>query len=235
MIIAIETSTAYGSVAAVKEGSLLAEECFFVPQGHCENILPMMDSMLSLAGLELSSADAFAVSLGPGSFTALRIGLSTAKALSFSSGKPLLGVPTLDAIAYNVAGLCDYACSIMDAKRGEVFYSLYRDRNGAQERLLDSAAGNPREAATELCSLLEKEAEGSVAFVGDGVELCREFIQSEIKRRPFFPPFYLGIPRAYSIGALGLILLRSNRTEDLDIVEPIYVRRSDAELRKGRT
>jgi tRNA threonylcarbamoyladenosine biosynthesis protein TsaB len=235
MIIAIETSTTFGSVAAVDEGKLLAEECMYVPQGHCESILPMLCGMLSGARIELSSTDAFAVSLGPGSFTALRIGLSTAKALSFSSGKPLVGVGTLDAIAYNVAGLCPYVCPIIDAKRGEVFYSLYRDRVGQLEKLMEYAADRPEKVAPELFSLLARAGEGNVAFLGDGVGLCRKFIETTVGERSLFPPYHLGIPRASSLGMLALKLLKQGRVEDAEKVEPIYVRRSDAELRRERT
>ncbi|MCX5801644.1 MAG: tRNA (adenosine(37)-N6)-threonylcarbamoyltransferase complex dimerization subunit type 1 TsaB [Candidatus Eisenbacteria bacterium] len=234
MIIAIETSATFGSVAAVEEGSLRAEECMFVPQGHCESVLPMLERMLSQAGIEMSSADAIAVSLGPGSFTALRIGLSTAKALSFSLGKPLVGVGTLDVIAYNVVGLCQYVCPIIDAKRGEVFYSLYRDGIGRQEKLVECRAAHPEKAAIELCSLLATMAEGNVAFLGDGVGLCREFVETRIGGRSLFPPYHLGIPRASCVGMLALDLLRQGKIEDVERVEPIYVRRSDAELRKER-
>jgi len=235
MIIAIETSTTFGSVAVVEEGNLIAEECMFVPQGHCENVLPMLDAMLSRAGIKISSASAFAVSLGPGSFTALRIGLSTAKALSFSSGKPLVGVGTLDAIAYNVAGLCPYVCPIIDAKRGEVFYSLYRDQAGRQERLVQYGADRPEKAALEIFPFLASVSEGSVAFLGDGVELCRESIEARIEGRSLFPPYHIGIPRASSVGMLALGLLRQGKVDDVERLEPIYVRRSDAELRKERS
>ena len=235
MIIAIETATTFGSVAAVDEDQLLAEECMFVPQGHCESILPMLERMLSQARIEMSSADAFAVSLGPGSFTALRIGLSTAKALSFSSGKPLVGVGTLDAIAYNVAGLCPYVCPIIDAKRGEVFYSVYRYRGGQLERLMEYASDRPEKVAPKLLSLLAGAGQGNVAFLGDGVWLCREFIQTTVGERSLFPLYHLGIPRASSLGMLALKLFKQGRVDDTEKVEPIYVRRSDAELRRERT
>lgn len=235
MIIAIETSTTFGSVAAVEEGKLLAEECVFVPQGHCESVLPMLEKMLSQARIDISSAEAFAVALGPGSFTALRIGLSTAKALSFSSGKPLIGVGTLDAIAYNVAGLCQYVCPIIDAKRGEVFYSLYSDRAGRQEKLMECKAGHPEMAVIELASLLSRTADGYVGFLGDGIELCREHIETRIGGRALFSHYHLGIPRASSVGILALDLFKQGKVEDVERVEPIYVRRSDAELRRERT
>lgn len=234
-IIAIDTSTTFGSVAVVTDAGLSLELCMSVPQGHCESILPMLNRLLAETNTELTSADAFAVSLGPGSFTALRIGLSTAKALSLSTGKPLLGVGTLDALAYNVAGLCSYICPIIDAKRQEVFYSLYRDRDGQQERLIEYSAERPEQAVAEISSLLHDAPEGKVAFLGDGVGSCREFIQQEIGARSVFPAAHLGIPRASSAGMLALRLFEQDRVEDLESLEPIYVRRSDAELRRQRT
>ncbi|KPJ61620.1 MAG: hypothetical protein AMJ46_00535 [Latescibacteria bacterium DG_63] len=235
MIAAIETSTTFGSVAVVTDDGLLSEICMSVPQGHCESVLPMLTRLLSETGLDVASPDAFAVSLGPGSFTALRIGLSTAKALSVSTGKPLVGVGTLDALSYNVAGLCAYVCPIIDAKRREVFYSLYRDRNGHQEKLSEYRAERPEQAVAEISSLLRGTGEGNVAFLGDGVGSCRELIQREIGPRSVFPAAHLGIPRASSVGTLALRLFRQDRVEDIDSLEPIYVRRSDAELRRRQT
>ncbi len=233
-IIALETSTTFGSVAVVTGDGPTLETCMSVPQGHCENLLPMLSRVLSEAGVEADSADAFAVSLGPGSFTALRIGLSTAKALCLSTGRPLVGVGTLDALSNNVAGLCSYVCPIIDARRREVFYCLYRDTDGKQERLIEYGAEQPQKAVVEISSLLRRSPEGKVAFLGDGVELCRELIRSEMEARAVFPAPELGIPRASSVGAIALRLFAQNRVEDIDSVEPIYVRRSDAELRRSR-
>jgi tRNA threonylcarbamoyladenosine biosynthesis protein TsaB len=234
-ILAIDTSTTFGSVAIVADDGPIAEVVLSVPQGHCESILPMLQRLLSETGTRIGSPDAFAVSLGPGSFTALRIGLSTAKALSLSTGKPLVGVGTLDAVSYNVAGLCTYICPIIDAKRREVFYSLFRDDEGQQEKLIEYSAGRPEQAVTEISSVLRDEMAGSVAFVGDGVSLCRERIEREMETRSVFPAPGLGIPRASSVGVLGLRLFRQNRVADVESLEPIYVRRSDAELRRQRS
>jgi tRNA threonylcarbamoyladenosine biosynthesis protein TsaB len=231
-IVAIETSTTFGSVAVVTDEGPSLETCMSVPRGHCESLLPMLSRLLSNAGIEVASADAFAVSLGPGSFTALRIGLSTAKALCMSTERPLVGVATLDAVSHNVAGLCRYICPIIDARRQEVFYSLYRDTNGLQEKLIEYSAERPEQTVAEISSLLREAPEGKVAFLGDGVGPCRELIQQEIGARAVFPATHLGIPRASSVGTLALRLFAQNRVADIDSLEPIYVRRSDAELRR---
>jgi tRNA threonylcarbamoyladenosine biosynthesis protein TsaB len=146
-----------------------------------------------------------------------------------------VGVGTLDAVAYNVAGLCSYVCPIIDAKRGEIFYSLYRDRAGQPEKLMEYAADRPEKVAPKLFSLLAGAGEGNVAFLGDGVGLCREFIKTTVGERSLFPPYHLGIPRASSLGMLALELLKQGKVADAEKVEPIYVRRSDAELRRERT
>jgi tRNA threonylcarbamoyladenosine biosynthesis protein TsaB len=234
MIIAIETSTTFASAAAVKQGNLVAETCVFAPQGHCENLLPMLETLLSGAGLEIADAKAFAVSLGPGSFTALRIGLSTGKALALAAGKPLVGVGTLDAVAFNASGLCSHVCPIMDAKRGEVFYSLYRDENEGQERLLEYGAERPENAVALLSSFMASAPEGKVIFLGDGVEACRRPIESQFGGRAIFAPRHFGTPRASAVGMLALRLLEQGRADDVARVEPIYVRRSDAEIRRER-
>ncbi|UCF79648.1 MAG: tRNA (adenosine(37)-N6)-threonylcarbamoyltransferase complex dimerization subunit type 1 TsaB [Candidatus Eiseniibacteriota bacterium] len=233
-VVALETSAAFGSVAVVTDEGLRLETCVSVPQGHCESLLPMLQGLLTETGTELPSVHAFAVSLGPGSFTALRIGLSTAKALSMSTGKPLVGVGTLDALSHNVAGLCSHVCPIIDARRREVFYALYRDRTGQQERLTEYCAASPEQAVAHVSRLLGESEGGGALFLGDGVPLCREFIEREIAR-PVFPASHLGIPRASSVGMLALGLLEQNRVADIETLEPIYVRRSDAELRRRRT
>ncbi|MBN1504792.1 MAG: tRNA (adenosine(37)-N6)-threonylcarbamoyltransferase complex dimerization subunit type 1 TsaB [Candidatus Eisenbacteria bacterium] len=234
MIIAVETSTTFASAAAVRDGTLLAETCLFAPQGHCENLLPMLETLLTGAGLDLAQATAFAVSLGPGSFTALRIGLSTVKALAMASRRPLVGVGTLDALAFNAAGLCSHVCPIIDAKRGEVFYSLFRDESGRQERLLEYGAQRPDEAIALLSSFMASSPEGKVIFLGDGVEACRGPIEAQFGGRAIFAPPHLGTPRASAVGVLALALLERGRVEDVAGVEPIYVRRSDAEIRRQR-
>lgn len=236
MIIAIETSTTFASAAAVKDGRLLAEACVYAPQGHCENLLPMLETLLSGAGLEPSHARAFAISLGPGSFTALRIGLSTGKALALASGKPLVGVGTLDAVAFNAAGLCSHVCPIIDAKRGEVFYSLFRDDDGGQERLLEYGAERPDDAVALLSSFMASAPEGKVIFLGDGVEACRKSIERQFGGRAIFAPAHLGTPRASAVGMLALKILERGGCGANDVagVEPIYVRRSDAEIRRRK-
>ncbi len=234
MIIAIETSTTFASAAAVKDGRLLAEASVYVPQGHCENLLPMLEALLSGAGLGLDGARAFAVSLGPGSFTALRIGLSTVKALALASGKPLVGVGTLDAVAFNAAGLCSHVCPIIDARRGEVFFSLFRDESGGQERLLDYGAERPDDAVALISSFMASAPEGKVIFLGDGVEACRGSIEHQLGARAIFAPQHLGTPRASAVGVLALKLLERGRVDDVAAVEPIYVRRSDAEIRRKK-
>ena len=227
-------SICISSAAAVKDGRLLAEASVYVPQGHCENLLPMLEALLSGAGLGLNQARAFAVSLGPGSFTALRIGLSTVKALALASGRPLVGVGTLDAVAFNAAGLCSYVCPIIDAKRGEVFYSLFRDENGGQERLLEYGAERPDDAMVLVSSFMAGAPEGKVIFLGDGVEACRRSIEGQLGGRAIFAPPHLGTPRASAVGMLALKLLERGRVDDVAGVEPIYVRRSDAEIRRER-
>ncbi|MFH0777558.1 MAG: tRNA (adenosine(37)-N6)-threonylcarbamoyltransferase complex dimerization subunit type 1 TsaB [Candidatus Eisenbacteria bacterium] len=250
-VVAIETATTFGSVALVEENVVLAETCLFVPQGHCESVLPAVEELLLAAGKRVSEVDAFAVSLGPGSFTALRIGLSTAKALAFSCGKPLAGVGTLDAVAFNVAGLFRYVCPIVDARRREVFYSVYSDNEGVQEKMLEYSSDSPHGAVDTIAALLEDRREeeaasgggetsrANVAFLGDGVKLCRELVVKRLGARASFAADHVGIPRASAVGLLALRSLRgggvarlAGEGARLAGMEPIYVRRSDAELRR---
>ena len=125
-ILAIESSSLVASVAIVEDGVTLAEYTANFKMTHSQTLLPMIDSMVSLFGIDLSTIDAIAVSGGPGSFTGLRIGSATAKGLGLALDKPLIHVPTLDGTAYNLYGAKGLICPIMDARRNQVYTGIYR-------------------------------------------------------------------------------------------------------------
>ena len=125
-ILAIESSSLVASVAIVEDGVTLAEYTANFKMTHSQTLLPMIDSMVSLFDIDLSTIDAIAVSGGPGSFTGLRIGSATAKGLGLALDKPLIHVPTLDGTAYNLYGAKGLICPIMDARRNQVYTGIYR-------------------------------------------------------------------------------------------------------------
>ncbi len=128
IILGIESSSLVASVALVADGAVLAEYTVNFKKTHSQTLLPMIDQMVQMLELDLGLVDAIAVSGGPGSFTGLRIGSATAKGLGLALDKPLIHVPTLDAMAYNLFGAASLLCPMMDARRNQVYTGLYHYR-----------------------------------------------------------------------------------------------------------
>ena len=147
-ILGLDTSISVASVAISEGGRLVAEDCYprkgsaegsGVKSNHAEIILPLVDSVLRRAGIELSDVAGIAVSIGPGSFTGVRIGLSTVKGLAYGTGMPAVGISTLQAIAARVAGFEGRVCPILDARKGEVYAAVFRIHGSQLERLTQDA------------------------------------------------------------------------------------------------
>jgi tRNA threonylcarbamoyladenosine biosynthesis protein TsaB len=226
----VETSTLTGAVALVAGDTLLAECRLNVAVTHSERLLPAVDHVLTAAGLGLAEVDALAVAMGPGSFTGLRIGISTVKSLAFATGKPVVGVPTLDALAWMLPYAAHPVCPILDARKGEVYAGLYRTHTGRLERLWE-----PRAIAPEaLAERLAREVPGPVVFVGDGAAPCADLLRRILGGEARLPPPALRLPTAVTVADLGRAALeRGERVEPADLL-PLYVRRSEAEVGRDR-
>lgn len=124
-ILGIESSSLVASTAIYEDGITMAEYTVDFKMTHSQTLLPMIDEMVKLVGIDLNTIDAIAVSGGPGSYTGLRIGSATAKGLGLALEKPLVHVPTMDAMAYNLYGTSALICPVMDARRGQVYTGLY--------------------------------------------------------------------------------------------------------------
>ena len=166
-ILAIESSSLVASVAIVEDGVTLAEYTANFKMTHSQTLLPMIDSMVSLFGIDLSTIDAIAVSGGPGSFTGLRIGSATAKGLGLALDKPLIHVPTLDGTAYNLYGAKGLICPIMDARRNQVYTGIYRFEQEF-EVVMEQDAMDMGELIEKLNGMGER-----VIFLGDGVPVMK--------------------------------------------------------------
>ena len=215
-ILALE-SAALSAGAAVWEDTLLKSEQF-VNSGltHSQTLLPLVDAALSAAGKTVADMDAIAVSAGPGSFTGVRIGMGVAKGLALGAGKPIICVPTLLALAYNVSHFPGDIVPIMDARRGEVYTATYRWEGGKMEEV------HPMRAIP-LKRLLE-EVDGAI-FVGDGVKVHRAAISEAKGERAEFAPAHLCYARAASVAmaALGIPPVSPHAAA------PFYLRLSQAE------
>lgn len=234
-ILGIESSSLVASVAVLTDDVLTAEYTVNFKKTHSQTLLPMIDEVAGMLELDLQSVDAIAVSGGPGSFTGLRIGSATAKGLGLALDKPLIHVPTIDGMAYNLYGTSALICPIMDARRGQVYTGLYHFEREFQI-VKESCAMDMRELAAELNERGER-----VIFLGDGVPVYEKIIR-EILTVPFdFAPAQMNRQRGASVAALGAVYFAEGKTQTAMEHVPDYLRKAQAEReleeakRQGKT
>lgn len=217
IVLAVESSAVAASVAVKKDEQLLAEMTINRGNTHSENLLPMVETLLNKLNLTVDDVDLFAVSVGPGSFTGVRIGVATVKGLAFGKGKPCAGVSTLEALAENLSFLPDaLICPVMNARRNQVYTALFR---GKDRLLQDSAL-----SVAELDQILSAYPE-PVWFVGDGYDL----VTSQISHS-FVPlPQRLQLQSAASVAAVALRAAKEGKTTNDASLSPVYLRPSQAE------
>lgn len=221
-ILAIDTSTESASCAILEEGKLLGEINFNYKKQHSVILMEMIDLLLKNLKLDIKDIEGFVVSKGPGSFTGLRIGVSVIKGLSHSTGKPFIGVSTLDSLAYNMAYTSGIICPILDALRGNVYTALYTFEKDTLIMKTDYMVLSIEELIDKL-----NEIKMPVSFVGDGVPLYINILKDKIENTNF-APLNLNLARASSLGELGLIKLKNGIYDDIAF-GPLYLRKSQAE------
>ena len=175
-ILALDSSGIVASVAVIEDDILLAEYTVNYKKTHSQTLLPMLDEVVKMTELDLETIDAIAVAAGPGSFTGLRIGSATAKGLGLALKKPLIAVPTVDALAYNLYDVSGLICPIMDARRNQVYTGIYR----FEEHKLVAVKQQWASPVTELIEELNKLGE-PVTFLGDGVPVFRSMIEGKLQ------------------------------------------------------
>lgn len=222
-ILGIESSSLVASVAIVEDETTMAEYTVNFKKTHSQTLLPMIDEMVKLLEIDLSTVDAIAVSGGPGSFTGLRIGSATAKGLGLALHKPLIHVPTLDATAYNLYGTEALICPIMDARRNQVYTGIYRFRES-----FEIVHGQDAMDIDELIGILNSMGE-PVIFLGDGVPVFRSRIEETLTVKALFAPAHVNRQRASAVAALGAVYFKEGKTETAMEHKPDYLRKSQAE------
>ncbi len=224
-ILAMDSSGMVASVAVLENDTLLAEYTVNHKKTHSQTLLPMIGEILRMLGIEPEQLDAIAVAGGPGSFTGLRIGSATAKGLGLALDKPLVPVPTVDALACNLYGMTNgVIVPMMDARRDQVYTGIYRfDDNGLQTIRKQWPA-----AVTELIAILNEQGE-EVTFLGDGVPVAAKRIEAELEVPYRFAPAHLNRQRAGSVGVLAMQYLAEGRTVSSAEHAPEYLRLSQAE------
>ncbi|WP_163195705.1 tRNA (adenosine(37)-N6)-threonylcarbamoyltransferase complex dimerization subunit type 1 TsaB [Clostridium thermarum] len=221
-VLSIDTATEAASCAVIEDNKLLGEITFNFEKQHSVILMPMIDNLLGSIHLDISDIDGFVSSKGPGSFTGLRIGMSTIKGLSFGTQKPFISVSTLDALAYNLAYSSGIICPILDALRNNIYTAFYTFEGEDLKRISDYMV-------ISIDKLINKlKDEKAVHFIGDGTGKFKDILKSNISGS-YFAPCHLNFARASSLGQLGLGLLKQGIAEDLNQSTPIYLRKSQAE------
>ena len=223
-ILGLDSSGLVASVAIVEDNDLKGEYTVNYKKTHSQTLLPMLDEVAKMIELDLNSIDAIAVSGGPGSFTGLRIGSATAKGLGLALGKPLIHIPTVDALAYNLAGNRDIICPLMDARRNQTYTGLYRFDGNQMEIIKPQCAVGIDEIIAEVNKLGQ-----AVVFLGDGVAVFETYIHENCTVPYTFAPAHVNKQRAGAVAALGEIYYTEGKTETAEEHRPDYLRLSQAE------
>lgn len=222
-ILSLDSSTESATCAILDEYKLFGEITFNYKKQHSTVLMPIIDKLLKDLNIDINSLDGFVVSKGPGSFTGLRIGAAVIKGLSQGTGKPFIGVSSLDALAYNLCYTSGIICPILDALRGNVYTALYNFKND-NLNITSKYMIIPIDDLIELLNHHNKP----VYFLGDAVPKFKEKLMLKIKD-VHFAPIHLNVVKASSLGELGLKLLDSGFKDDLYEFAPFYLRKSQAE------
>ncbi|MGD9763368.1 MAG: tRNA (adenosine(37)-N6)-threonylcarbamoyltransferase complex dimerization subunit type 1 TsaB [Candidatus Binatia bacterium] len=224
-VLGIDTATRIASVGLIVDGALAGERMAPMAGSHARTVLPLIDDVLAGAGHSLASLDLLAVSLGPGSFTGLRIGLSVAKGLALAAPLPLVGVPTLEAYAIAVGPRPGTVWPVLDARKGEVYTAAFRWRGDTVETVLPAMAIAPQYLAARL------SAPGTL--VGDGVEAYPDVWAAAAGGSLERVSLTSSPPSGVVVARLGARRFTAGGPDDLDVLEPRYCRASEAELGAG--
>ena len=227
-ILAIESSGLVASVAVTENNTLVGEYTMNHKKTHSQTLLPMLDELKKMIELDLNTIDAIAVSQGPGSFTGLRIGSATAKGLGLALDKPIIPVPTVDALAFNLWGTDKLVCPLMDARRQQAYTGLYTFENGKLHTMVPQCAVDISEVVAEV----NKQGR-EVIFLGDGVSVFADYLAEHVTVAYSFAPATCHIQRATSVAALGEVLYEKGVVESAREHKPEYLRLSQAERERA--
>jgi tRNA threonylcarbamoyladenosine biosynthesis protein TsaB len=221
-VLALETSTLAGSVALCEDGRVVGLSLLDVALTHSERLMAMIHRLIDDCRWRIDRVEGLAVSIGPGSFTGLRVGAATAKGLALALAVPIAPVPTLDVLAANVPFADAPVCPILDARKREVYLAVYRWDGGAMARQSNYMALPPEAAVDRLPD--------AAILLGDGVPACQPHLVTSRRAWVEAPPAQR-MPSASVVGQIGSAMLAAGQGVDGDTLQPLYLRPSEAELK----
>lgn len=222
LILAVDTTTFSGSVALLDNVRLISEVSLDSSSTYSERLLSSIHFMLQTSGQEIRDVEAFALAIGPGSFTGIRIGLSTVKSFAYASGKSIAPVSTLKALAFKLRlPQSRLLCPLLDAKKGEIYAALFESKGGVLEEIISQGVYSP----DHFFSLLPTHR--IISFIGNGISLYQDKIFQYLRDKSRFPSRSHFI--ANEVGLLGYEMLKKNKGLEYRKVEPLYFRKSQAE------
>lgn len=227
-ILGLDSSGLVASAAIVEDDILLAEFTTNYKKTHSQTLLPMLEEIRQMLGIEMTDLDAIAIAAGPGSFTGLRIGAATAKGLGLALNKPLVEVPTLEGLAYNLCGCRQLVCPLMDARRNQVYTGIYEFEKNNTAFELKTVVG---QCAVDITEIIQKlnVLNREVIFLGDGVPVYKKVIEERLTVPYTFAASNNNRQRAASVAALGAVYYAAGKTVTAAEHQPEYLRKSQAE------
>jgi len=239
LILAIDSATPTASVALAEDGRILYEAFVNYKKTHSETLMPMIDRALRVCEKTLADCSAIAVTVGPGSFTGLRIGLAAVKALSLTTGIPVVGISTLELLAHNLTQPGELLVApLLDARKHEIYSAFYRC--GGTEKI--PAALSPEWACSpeffieQAQQLLQQTGHSKIVLLGDGIAPYHDMLKKALGDSMAIAPAHHLLPRSAALADLARLHLEKNPSAVLDIrtAKPVYLRLSEAEYRLGK-
>jgi len=220
-ILGVDTSTPIGSVALIDGDNLIAEHTLDIVQAHSSRLMPAIDSVLKWGNITADDLDGCAVGIGPGSFTGIRIGVATVKSICYAVDKPIIGVSTLEAIAYNLRWSNSIICPLLDARRSEIYGAIFKG-NTKWQRLSE-------DLCLPINTFLERikadtTPDCAFNFVGDGLATYGDVVRENLGERIHFADTIFNVPRGATIAYLGAKRLRQGACDNYWTLVPNYVR-----------
>ncbi len=245
-ILGIETSTRTGGLALFHNDKIISEFILNVDTTHSSRLMLSLDTMLNFSGITIKNVKGIAVSIGPGSFTGLRIGISTAMGLAKALKIPIIGLPTLEVLAHNLCFADGYICPILTARSNEVYTAIYKSKKSKKNdskinknseiNLLEEIIPGSTVKIEDIGALLHKNCtkKSKIFFIGELTDDFCKLVLNQIKDQAIFAPVYLNSIHPGILASLGAVKLQKEDYVTSENIVPLYCRRSEFEYKQFR-